>query len=74
MSQPSSQPEMPDAGLPSGELLMFVGLIVKAAEEQDQRLLDLYLRMAEESGLSRSEVLAYALRRRPGNPLLASLS
>lgn len=58
---------------PPVELLTFVGLLVKAAEEGSQRLAELYLQMAEQSGLDRQQVLEWALRRRPGNPLLEAL-
>lgn len=70
---PPDEPEA-EAELPSGPLLLFAGMLVKAAEQGNRALAELHLQMAEASGVPRQELIAEALRRRPQNPLLRSLT
>jgi len=52
--------------------LGWTGLVERACEEQDARLVAFYLRSAETQGLSAEEIKQRVLRRRPGDPLLVS--
>ena len=78
MQPPGSDRSMPTA--PRGPehretmLSMMADLVVKAAQEQDQRLLEFYLGSAESGGYPREEVLQEALQQRPDDPMLLALA
>lgn len=76
MTSPGSLPPdgPPAEALPSRELLLFSGLLAKAAELGNRELVNLYVQMAEASGVPRPELLSEALQLSPQNPLLRSLT